>query len=255
MTIVDPTERFGDRVADYVRYRPTYPPELLELLTREFGLDPAHAVADVGSGTGILSRQFLEHGNAVHGVEPNAAMRQAAEEFLRDYGGFSSVDGRAEATTLDASSVDVIVAGQAFHWFSIGETSAEFRRILSPGGWVVLAWNSRRTSGTAFLEALEEFLEAWGTDYASVRGRYDVAHSLDLLFGTDGYANTTLSNAQQLDFAGLRGRVASSSYMPGKADPRSADLVEALRELFVAHARGGEIRIDYDTEVYFGQLD
>jgi SAM-dependent methyltransferase len=219
------------------------------------GLDPAHAVADVGSGTGILSRLFLENGNTVYGVEPNTAMRQAAEAFLRSYHRFSSVEGRAEATTLDGASVDFIVAGQAFHWFSVEETSLEFRRILKPGGLVVLVWNSRRTRGTPFLEALEGFIEAWGMDYPSVRGRYDVGDSLERLFGSAGYANTTLANGQQLDFEGLRGRVASSSYMPGGTDPRSEGMAEALHELFVAHAHAGEVRIDYDTEVYSGRLD
>jgi SAM-dependent methyltransferase len=251
---VDPTERFSDRVADYVRYRPAYPPELLDVLRGEVGLDPVHTIVDVGSGTGILSRPLLEHGNAVYGVEPNAAMRQAAESSLRRFDRFCSVDGRAEATGLDAASVDLIVAGQAFHWFSVAETSLEFRRILKPGGWVVLVWNSRRTAGTPFLESLEAFIDAWGTDYASVRWRYDVEDSLDVLFGPAGYAATTLANGQQLDLEGLRGRVGSSSYMPAEADPRREAMVEALQELFVAHAQGGEVRIDYDTEVYFGRL-
>src|SRR5690348_13485893 len=63
-TELRPTERFSDRVADYVRYRPTYPPELLECLRRHCGLTPQWVAADIGSGTGLLTRIFLENGNA-----------------------------------------------------------------------------------------------------------------------------------------------------------------------------------------------
>ena len=71
----DPTERFSDRVDDYLRYRPSYPGELIDLMRVEMGLRPDHTVADIGSGTGILSALLLAHGNTVIGVEPNRAMR------------------------------------------------------------------------------------------------------------------------------------------------------------------------------------
>lgn len=128
----DPTRRFSDRVENYVRYRPGYPRALLECLAREHGLDPAHAVADIGSGTGILSELLLRNGNAVFGVEPNAEMRAAAERLLRGQAKFHSVDGRAEATTLPTASVDWITAAQAFHWFDVSAARREFRRILRP---------------------------------------------------------------------------------------------------------------------------
>ena len=148
--VLRPTERFSDRVADYVRYRPGYPPELLECLQRNCGLRPQWVVADVGSGTGLLAKIFLENGNRVFGIEPNAAMRAAGEEFLRGLDQFTSQEGRAEATGLPARSVDLITAGQAFHWFDRRRARAEFERILKPGGWVALVWNERRTS-TPFL--------------------------------------------------------------------------------------------------------
>jgi SAM-dependent methyltransferase len=123
-----PTERFSDRVADYARFRAGYPPGVLEVLRRETGLAPHHVVADLGSGTGLSARLFLEDGNVVLGVEPNAAMRQAAERLLAGWPGFRSVAGTAEATTLDAGSVDLVVAAQAFHWFDPDATRAEVVR-------------------------------------------------------------------------------------------------------------------------------
>ena len=65
------TKRFSNRVEDYIKYRPGYPQEVIGLLSRECGLEPGSIIADVGSGTGILSELFLRHGNTVYGIEPN----------------------------------------------------------------------------------------------------------------------------------------------------------------------------------------
>src|SRR4051812_4389748 len=111
MPASDATTRFADRVADYVRYRPGYPPGVLEVLRREGALGPGAVVADVGSGPGLSAAPFLDAGPRVFGVEPNPAMRAAAEDLLAARSTFQSVGGRAEATTLPAVSVDLVVAG------------------------------------------------------------------------------------------------------------------------------------------------
>src|SRR4051812_35209407 len=113
----DTVERFSNRVANYVKYRPGYPPEILEIFRDEMNLTGDSVVADIGSGTGISARVFLENGNPVFGVEPNAAMRAAAKEFLKSFPQFESVEGTAEATNLPDRSVDLVIAAQAFHWF------------------------------------------------------------------------------------------------------------------------------------------
>ncbi len=251
---MDPTQRFGDRVEHYTQFRPSYPTELLAFMRDELGLTAAHVIADVGSGTGILSKLFLDHGNVVYGVEPNAHMRQAAEAVLGGYGRFYSVEGRAEATQLEPDQVDCVVVGQAFHWFKVDETREEFRTILRPGGWVVLIWNSRRTESAPFLKAYEAYLEQWGTDYIAVRSRYDVKASLESLFGGSGYGRKSFENAQSLDFEGLRGRILSSSYMPGAQQPQHEPMLAALRQLFDEHQQNGRVLLEYDTEVYFRQL-
>ncbi len=119
MSFSDAKQRFSNRVADYVRYRPGYPAEILPLLKTWTNLRAEHTVADIGSGTGLLSKLFLDFGNRVLGVEPNAEMRAAGEEFLGSYPNFKSIAGSAEATTLPSDSVDFVAAGQAFHWFQM----------------------------------------------------------------------------------------------------------------------------------------
>jgi SAM-dependent methyltransferase len=250
----DPTERFSTRVADYVKYRPGYPGSVLRLLEEECGLTPASVVADVGSGTGLLSELFLKHGNRVYGVEPNREMREAGERLLASYPNFVSVDGRAEATALDDQSVDFITAGQAFHWFDPPRARVEFKRVLRPGGWVVLVWNDRRTGGRPFLEDYERLLNKYGTDYKAVSGKYAEEAMLAALYGPSEMLTKTFDNEQVFDFEGLRGRLMSSSYVPQPGHPDYDPMLRELEALFRRHQRDGRVVVAYDTKVFYGKL-
>lgn len=250
----DPTRRFTGRVDDYARYRPSYPDELLHMLRDELGLRREHVIADVGSGTGILTEPFLANGNLVFAVEPNRAMAEEAVRRLGGHGLFRDVDGRAEATGLEPAQVDFVVAGQAFHWFDAAGTRDEFRRILKPGGWVVLVWNIRRVDDTPFLRDYEAFLRRWGTDYREVSSRYADEAAMRTLFGPDGYRARRFEYRQMFDLAGLRGRLLSSSYTPAEGDPRRAPMLAALADLFEARQDQGRVAFEYDTHVYYGRL-
>jgi SAM-dependent methyltransferase len=244
-------ERFSNRVDNYAKYRPDYPPEVLELFEAEMDLTEESVIADIGSGTGISSCMFLENGNTVYGVEPNAHMRDAAARYLyRFQERFHSIDGTAEATTLPERSVDIVVAAQAFHWFRPEETRAEFKRILKQGGWVALMWNERQLNTTPFLVDYEQFLLKYANDYTAVR--HDNINDLALLeFFGKRFERASFPNAQVLDFAGLRGRAASSSYMPSEGDERFAAMEEDLSGLFAKHAESGRITVFYDTNVFY----
>jgi len=250
----DPAQRFTDRVSDYARTRPSYPAELVQLLREEAGLRPEHVVADVGSGTGILTELLLAQGNVVYAVEPNRAMAAAAHDALGGQARFRDVDGRAEATGLEPASVDLIVVGQAFHWFDPARTRLEFLRILRPGGFVALVWNIRSVDRTPFLREYEAFLREWGTDYQEVSSRYQDGAAMGQLFGGRGYQTRRFENRQSFDEAGLRGRLLSSSYTPSAGDLRREAMLAALPGLFARHQEGGQVAFVYDTWVYYGRL-
>ena len=248
----EPTKRFTSRVANYVTYRPKYPAEVVEFMRGELGLSRASVIADVGAGTGILTEMFLRGGNTVFAVEPNEAMRAAAEETLGEFPNFRSVDGTAEATTLEDASVDFITAAQAFHWFDVDGARREFSRILKPGGWVALIWNMRKVDTTPFLRELEQILRTYGTDYARVAAQSAHEETIRNFFAS-GFEVKRFKNYQVFDYEGLRGRVLSASYVPLEGQENYESMLAALSRAFDAHNDGGAVTFDYDTEIYYGQ--
>ena len=247
------TQRFTDRVEDYVKYRPSYPAFLIGHFKLALGLKDDSVIVDVGSGTGISAELFLENGNPVYGVEPNQAMRAAAERTLKDYPNFTSVDGTAEATGLPDGIADFVVAAQAFHWFDAEKSRAEFQRLLKPEGYALLIWNARRVVGTPFSEEYEALLNNFGTDYGAVRHRHvDLARIRGFL-GSE-YRKDVFYNMQEFDYEGLLGRLLSSSYAPKEGHPRFNEMLHALRVTFDKYEKNGVVKMEYDTEVYYSQL-
>jgi ubiquinone/menaquinone biosynthesis C-methylase UbiE len=247
-----PEQRFSDRVENYVRYRPTYPQAIIELLQREIGLNSASIIADIGSGTGISAELFLRAGCMVHAVEPNREMREAAERLLSHHPKFHRVNGGAHATTLANHSVDLIVAAQAFHWFNTPATRAEFSRILKPNGRIVLIWNERKLDATPFLSAYEQLLLNFATDYTKIRHENIDAGELGRFF-IGPYVTHTFANEQHFEFAGLKGRLLSSSYSPAEGQPRHDAMIAELQHIFDAHQILGQVAFAYDTRVHVGR--
>jgi ubiquinone/menaquinone biosynthesis C-methylase UbiE len=249
-----PTARFSDRVENYVRYRPRYPAEVMELLRAECGLQPSHIVADIASGTGVFTRLLLENGNSVFAVEPNPEMREMGMQELESYKRLVSVAGTAEETTLRSASVDLVTAAQAAHWFDLPRARAEFVRILKPEGWCVLIWNERCTATTTFLRDYEQLLLTYGTDYKEVRHERTTA-IIHKFFAAAVCQERVFSMRQRLDYEGTAGRLLSSSYAPLDGHPSYAPMMEELQRIFRAHARDNAVEFEYNTRVYYGRLD
>jgi len=245
--------RFTSRVEMYAKYRPGYPVEIVDLLQRECGLTRESIVADVGSGTGKLTELFLQNGNVVFGVEPNQSMREVAENFFKDQPNFRSIDGSAESTTLADSSVDLIAAGQAFHWFDPVKTREEWARILRPSGWAVLVWNERELQTTPFLNDYEQLMLEFGTDYKEVRHENSEA-GIESFFAPDKFNLKTFPNTQVFDYDGLNGRVRSSSYTPEPDHPHFDPMMRQLKTIFDKHQKNGYVNFDYETRVFYGHL-
>jgi SAM-dependent methyltransferase len=233
---MDTAQRFTPTVADYVRYRPDYPDALVRWAARLCAWAPSARLADLGCGTGLSTRRFARHGFDMVGVEPNAAMRAAAEfEGQATY-----VEGASDATGVDDASVDGAIACQAFHWFDVPTTCRELARILRPGGWAVAAWNLRDDAPA--MRAYDDLLYAASTDFRTVpTGQGSIATIRDHVAGS---VEASFHNTQVFDRAGLRGRAASSSFVRrgiAELDRFYAD----MDALFDAHAIEGRFTFTY----------
>jgi SAM-dependent methyltransferase len=251
--MLDPTKRFENRVENYLKYRPRYPAQIIPLLKQECGLTPDSVIADIGSGTGFLTELFLQNGNSVVGVEPNAQMRAAGDQVLAQYPNFTSIEATAEHTTLADRSVDFVAAGQAFHWFDREKTRQEFARIVKPNGWVVIVWNGYRPERTRLLKGYHEVLLRYGTDYRDVRREIEDTQ-IDKFFAAGQWKIGRFEFQQLFDFEGFKGRTLSASYAPQPGEPHYEPMLKELREVFEANQIGGKVAFDYDTEVYYGRL-
>jgi SAM-dependent methyltransferase len=241
-----PITRFSNRAQNYAKYRPSYPAAMLDFLADDLRFKRGSVVADIGSGTGILSRLLLEGGMKVYGIEPNPQMRPFAEAALGSYADFKSIDATAEATTLEAGSVDAVAAAQAFHWFDHRKAITEFRRIGRPGAWVALIWNVRK-AGAPFMAEYERIVQKFGPEVEFP------LETLPEIFGPS-LKQRAFENSQQLNWEALRGRVLSASYMPAEGDADFEPMIEALREAFEVHQQSGTVRMEYQTLVYFAPL-
>ncbi len=246
------TKRFSGKADDYAKYRPSYPEQIIGFLESKIDFDSSKDIADIGCGTGILSKLFLNNGNLVFAVEPNQEMREKAEKHLSKFINFISVDGTAEETKLANKSVDMITVGQAFHWFDLKKTKKEFKRILRKNGDVVVVWNERKNN-TPIMKMVNGMLKSLGHEHHEAEKDLMDKNLLSTFFGKEKVASTTFPNFQMLDLAGLKGRMLSISYVPGEGDENKR-IMKEVKELFDRYNNGGMVKIEYTTRVYYGKL-
>jgi SAM-dependent methyltransferase len=253
--IYSPTERFTSKAEAYARFRPGYPKGVLDELASRGALEKDYLIADIGSGTGLLSDHFIESGHVVYGIEPNAPMREMAEKRFKDRKNFISIDARAEATTLPDRSIDLIIVGQAFHWFEPGPSRVEFKRILRKGRAVAIVWNERQNTSIGFMTDYERLLD----EHCERQGPMDrmevEKEEVASFFSPGPIERFTLPNWQELDLGGAIGRLTSSSYAPDPGQPGYDEIVADLTDIFERYQTGGMVRFIYDTEVYLGRFE
>ncbi|HEX4309129.1 MAG TPA: class I SAM-dependent methyltransferase [Acidobacteriaceae bacterium] len=250
----NPTDRFTGRVESYRRYRPTYPPAIVDLLTRACALNPESTVADVAAGTGLLTEIFLSAGFTVTAIEPNDEMRAACATLEPQYPKLQVRSGTAEAAGLPDHSVDLITVAQAMHWFDLDRARAEFARILKPGGCCAAIYNNRRLGGDPFHDGYELLLLDFGVDYGAVKQQHVGRKRLAQFFSPSPMQCASLPNSQALTLEALEGRILSSSYMPQPCQPRYDEMRAAIERLFAQTQSNGAVTMEHDCLVCYGQI-
>ena len=253
MSGADSKQRFTSRVADYVAGRPSYPRSVIDTLVARVGFAADWHVVDVGAGTGISSKLFLENGNTVTAVEPNDAMRTAAEQSLSTLGKFKTIAAPAEATTLPGESADLVVAAQAFHWFDRTAFATECLRLLTSRGYACLMWNDRDLS-SPFVADYEKICEAYASDYSRVGHRkMDSEPLAESWFLNEGYFAAELPNPQTATWDVIEARIASSSYMPQRGGADYDPMRRDLRAAFDRHQQNGVVPSPLITRLHVGR--
>ncbi|AKG53893.1 methyltransferase [Dehalogenimonas sp. WBC-2] len=250
---VDNKQRFSNRVENYVKYRPSYPQQYIGYLVNGIGFKPDSVIADIGAGTGILSKLLAAQVGTVLAVEPNADMRLAAAEYLKDTLNAVIIDACAEDTGLLDASIDFITAGQAFHWFDLEGSQREFRRILRPGGKVALVWNTRDIE-TPFGREYESLVKQTCLEYLGSGGGSSENLAYRMFFKNGGYDYRVFPNNRHVDLETLIGYSLSTSYAPVKGDSNFPGFVEKLVALYDKYAMAGSLLLSAATHSYVGEI-
>ncbi len=247
----DSTKRFSNKVEDYIKYRPDYPPEVLSYLRKRTGLSQTFTVADIGAGTGIFTKHLLNLECKVYAIEPNTEMREAADAMLKEtYPNYTSINAPASNTTLADHTIDLIVCAQAFHWFNTEEARIEFHRILKPSAQAVLIWNNRQVNTDNFSKDYDQLLREKSVDYNEVNHQKLSPADFEAFFKEGKYERVVFPSYQEFDEAGFLGRANSSSYVPSE----DAAFQQLLKDVFQRHQVNGTVKFYYDTEVYTGEV-
>lgn len=245
-------EIFSTKVSDYVASRPDYPGQLFDMLHDQGNLSSASTIADVGAGTGLLTQELLRRGYSVVAIEPNADMRSAADRFLGAYPAYSSVRGSAEAMPIGISSVDLVTAAQAFHWFEIDKARAEFLRVLRPHGQVALIWNDRVLTDPLHV-ALDEVFASYGGAKRGALVAHEERHDVPKFFGVGAPRQFSWPHEHSLNEAGLLSLVFSRSYMPDRGSSAGKNASDEVRDIFAQFASGETVSVRYTTVAIIGR--
>lgn len=246
-------EFFSGRAKDYDAGRPSYSQLLIESLYNDVGFTPESVIADIGSGTGKFAKQLLEKGSSVICVEPNGDMGRIARRVLSAYAKASFTDGDASDTKIQSAAVDFITAAQAFHWFDVDGFKNEGRRILKPGGKVVLVWNSRDETAEISAELRAVFSEHCPR-FAGQSGGMKKDDEKIIRFFDGKYTVTEFNNPIAFDRSRFIARSLSASYSIKEGEPGFESYISRLNDFFDKHVKDGILTMPNKSVAYIGRI-
>lgn len=245
------TEKFTEKAKHYEVGRPSYAQELIDCLYHNYNLNSQSIIADIGAGTGKLTKQLLQKGSRVIAVEPNDAMRSIAQQGLQEYDTIQIVNGTDVATTLSDQSIDVITVAQAFHWFDAALFQKECARILKANGKVFLIWNMRDENAPVNKETYEIFQKYCLNFYGFSGGIQQDDANITTFFHHD-YVIEKFPNPLFFSKDTFLQRALSASYSLKDGDPQFEEYVQTLTALYDKYEKNGLLEVPNDSVAYIG---
>ncbi len=245
------TEKFTEKAKHYEVGRPSYAQELIDFLYHNYNLNSQSIIADIGAGTGKLTKQLLQKGSRLIAVEPNDAMRSIAQQALQDYDTIQIVNGTDVATTLSDQSIDVITVAQAFHWFDAALFQKECARILKANGKVFLIWNMRDENAPVNKETYEIFQKYCSNFYGFSGGIQQDDANITTFFHHD-YVIEKFPNPLFFSKETFLQRALSASYSLKDGDPQFEEYVQTLTALYDKYEKNGLLEVPNDSVAYIG---
>lgn len=248
-------DKFNHLADIYEKYRPSYPEEYIKDIIIKCYLDSESLVADIGAGTGILTRQLLHNHLKVVGVEPNLDMRKVLKK-LETNKNFKAIEGTAEHTNLEDNSIDLIVVAQAFHWFDKEKFKKECKRILKPNGKVWILWNQLDETKEIVKEQ-KRIDDEYTNRFQEVNGILDAnkkEEQIQGFFQCNIYEKKVVDNPLENDKERFIGANLSKSYSLKKENPNYDNYIEAFGQIFDRYSENGKIMIPNKTYGYLGKV-
>ena len=250
---MDNTKKFSNRAEDYTKGRPSYAQSFISMLYEKLGFDESSEIADVGSGTGKLSKQLLENGSKVFCVEPNEDMRKIAERELSCFDKFISVEGTSSDTKLNDNSVDFITVAQAFHWFDPEKFKKECKRILKDNGKVILVWNTRDMSDE-FNRKSYDIYKKYCPDFKGYHGGMKDDDSRISDFFSGNCQRISFENSLEFTRDKFITRSLPASYSLKEGNSDFEQYIKELGDLFDRFSQNGIVTVKNNTVAYIGKL-
>jgi SAM-dependent methyltransferase len=251
---LETTSKFTGKAETYKKFRPDYPVDYINYIISYNNLEQDSVIADIGSGTGKLTKQLLDRSHKVIAVEPNDDMRSTAEKQLGGYKNFISVNGTAENTGIAGESIDLITVAQAFHWFDVQKFKMECIRILRPNKNVALVWNSRNFESQLVIDNAEVCKRICPLFTGFSGGKDEDSLELNSFFKGGKYDFKVFRYDLTYDLDGFLGRNLSASYAPKETDETYREFVKELTELFERYSKSGKIIVPNLTKSYIGKV-
>lgn len=247
---------FDNKAVLYAANRPSYSPHVLKYLQKDLGLAPTALGADIGCGTGQLTKILAGYFNLLYAVEPNESMMAECQKCLCGCKNVHYIHRCAESTGIIDHTLDYITVAQAFHLFHNTETLQELKRILKPNGYLIIIYNMKNHSSNLFLkneEVLLKYCPLYKRNFHSMEFKTE---SFADCFTEDSYQYRQFSNdnTEYLDCDTFINRTLSASYAIPIENPSFPVFVKELEKVFTKFSVNQKIKMELSTVIYSGHL-